>query len=285
MSYEFEEGKMYMMPVHFGPAVTPRNNINNERFIYDQPTTITNHTLVYESDPTQLEKLLPPGFTLTAPYVVVNMNMLRNLAWLAGNGYNLVGVAIPAEYKGQEEKINGRLLMVMWENHADPILTGREQLGYSKIFCDISDIATYNNISRTKMSSWGFQFCEMTFDKNQEPENLDELKSVLNNPKSDGIMHYKYFPRTGDGFSKADVQYVCLNPSNAKLPDDVKKYPVNDPVYCKGTIEWRIPTWEQMPTQHRVVEGLGGLEIKRYVGAVATTNYSLGDLYSQRIIK
>ena len=56
----------------------------------------------------------------------------------------------------------------------------------------------------------------------ESPENLEELKRVLNNPDSQGIMHYKYIPRTGGGFTQADAEYVCLNPKAAKLPDDVR---------------------------------------------------------------
>ena len=126
--------------------------------------------------------------------------------------------------------VEGNLLLVMWENHADPIITGREQLGYSKIFASIDDIHTYGGVSKTALTSWGFRFLELEFDANRQPENLEELKRVLNNPDSQGIMHYKYIPRTGGGFTQADAEYVCLNPKAAKLPDDLGGYA--HPVPC-----------------------------------------------------
>lgn len=41
MSFKFEEGKMYMMPVVFGPCVTPRQKPEGGRWIYDSPTKTT----------------------------------------------------------------------------------------------------------------------------------------------------------------------------------------------------------------------------------------------------
>lgn len=281
MSYTRDENLMYRMPVHFGPCVTPRQNTGGKRFIYDQATRLTKHTIVYETGPEALSKLLPPRFELTAPYVMVNMNMLRDIAWLAGNGYNLVGVAVPVRFHGKKDTLEGNLLLVMWENHADPILTGREQLGYSKIFASIDDIHTYGTVSKTALASWGFRFLEMSFDAAKAPADIDTLKSVLNNPNSAGVFHYKYIPHTGDGFTKADVEYVCLNPKSAKLPGDVHKYPADELAYMNGCIRWNIPTWEDMPTQYHVIQALGGLPIRRIVGAVRSVGYTLGDLYGQ----
>ena len=117
-----------------------------------------------------------------------------------------------------------------------------------------------------------------------KPENLEELKRVLNNPDSQGIMHYKYIPRTGGGFTQADAEYVCLNPKAAKLPDDVKKYPADQLTYMGGQVRWHIPTWEDMPTQYHVAQALGSLPVKRIVGAVRSEGYTLGDLYGQTTV-
>lgn len=285
MSYTRDDSRMYQMPIHFGPCVTPRQNPQGQRFIYDQATDLTKHTIVYETDPEQLSALLPQGFTLTAPYVIINMNMLRNIAWLAGHGYNLTGVSVPVCFHGKQGDVEGSLLLVMWENHADPIITGREQLGYSKIFATIDDIHTYGTVSKTALTSWGFRFLELDFDSSVQPAYPDELKAVLNNPNSKGIMHYKYIPHTGEGFTKADVECVCLNPKAAKLPDDVKKYPADELTYMGGQVRWNIPTWEDMPTQYHVVQALGSLPVKRILGAVRSVGYTLGDLYGQTVIE
>ena len=107
---------------------------------------------------------------------------------------------------------------------------------------------------------------------------------MRNNPDSQGIMHYKYIPRTGGGFTQADAEYVCLNPKAAKLPDDVKKYPADQLTYMGGQVRWHIPTWEDMPTQYHVAQALGSLPVKRIVGAVRSEGYTLGDLYGQTTV-
>ena len=50
MSYVRNDSLMYQMPVHFGPCVTPRQNKEGKRFIYDQATRLTKHCLLYTSD-------------------------------------------------------------------------------------------------------------------------------------------------------------------------------------------------------------------------------------------
>ncbi|MFR4559910.1 MAG: acetoacetate decarboxylase family protein, partial [Flavonifractor plautii] len=112
MSYVRNDSLMYQMPVHFGPCVTPRQNKEGKRFIYDQATRLTKHTIVYESDPEALSAVLPQRFELAAPYVIINMNMLRDVAWLAGHGYNLTGVSVPTRFHGEKGVVEGNLLLV-----------------------------------------------------------------------------------------------------------------------------------------------------------------------------
>ena len=40
---------------------------------------------------------------------------------------------------------------VVWENHADPILTGREQLGWSKIYADMDTPKEHGRIIQERV--------------------------------------------------------------------------------------------------------------------------------------
>src|SRR3546814_15173414 len=62
---------------------------------------------------------------------------MTEVAWLAGRGYNTFGVTVPATWKGGAHPVHGDLMLVLWENMADPIISGREELGFSKLFCDL----------------------------------------------------------------------------------------------------------------------------------------------------
>ena len=72
------------------------------------------------------------------------MNMLRDVAgWLDTDTTLPASLCLPVSM-AEKGVVEGNLLLVMWENHADPIITGRGRLGYSKIFCPPStDIRTY----------------------------------------------------------------------------------------------------------------------------------------------
>jgi len=64
---------------------------------------------------------------------------MKEIEWLAGRGYNILGVTFPAVFKGKEDTARGPFLTVLWENLADPIITGREELGFSKIYCELPE--------------------------------------------------------------------------------------------------------------------------------------------------
>jgi acetoacetate decarboxylase len=289
MGFEFSPDKMYMMPVLFGPSVTPRQRYDGKRWIHDGPIRKESHIIVYESNPSQLESLLPTGFGLYSPHVVIDLSMLRNIPWLAGKGYNLFKVQIPVTYDAPEGKMNGHLLTVIWENHTDPIITGREQLGYSKIYAEIQDVKRNGKIATSSLSSWGFEFLKMEIDFSAEPPDKDELFSTITPPGNAGLFHYKYIPRTGEGFKKADFEGVVLGPSEWKMPDDLdtSKYPKDDVIMelGRGKIQWNHPRWEDMPTQHHIVDTLSNFECVRYVGALRSVSYSSNDLFDQRILK
>ena len=129
-------GEMYRMPTGFGPAPGPRNLPASQRHRrFDKTATSLTLSAVTEAGP--LAALLPAGMTLVGePRLEIVVTLLSDIGWLAGRGYNIVMVRIPARWEG-EEQIAGHFVPVVWEKMADPILTGREELGWPKIFADI----------------------------------------------------------------------------------------------------------------------------------------------------
>jgi hypothetical protein len=53
---------------------------------------------------------------------------MAGIDWLAGRGYTIIDVWLPVMFEGQRDQAVGRFLTVMWENLADPIITGRTSL-------------------------------------------------------------------------------------------------------------------------------------------------------------
>ncbi len=283
--FKFEEHEMYQMPVHFGPACGPRRGPDGRRLCWAGPQDSVQHSLVYETDPGVIENFLPQGFSVRKPYVIVTHKMHRNLPWLAGRGYNVVTFNTPVFYQGQEETVCGQYQLAIWESHADPILSGREQLGYAKVFADIEDMHTFRHTAKASLFSWGFRFLDLRMETGTEPENLELLQSVLLDPENEGLLHYKYFPCTGDGFCKADVAYVTLSPKGSPLPEGLPPLPPPERSWCTGSLTWHVPTWEDMPTQYHIVRGLASLPVLRVLGGSVVKLQHYGDVYDQRRVR
>ena len=170
MPPERHPGRMYMMPTHFGPASGPRQGPDGRRFDgLDSPRT-TSYSVHFLTRSEQLEALLPVGFRLAGdPVVTVTVSFMTEIEWLAGRGYNTLGVSFPAEYTGKRDRARGPFLAVLWENLADPILTGREQLGFSKIYCAIPPPSVLNGETRCTADWLGFLFMEMNLSEMESP--------------------------------------------------------------------------------------------------------------------
>ena len=212
MSYQFKAGMLYRMPTHFGPSLGPRQGPDGQKFpCKDNPKT-TAVSVSFRSDPAQLDALLPPDFSLDGePIVTVTASYMKEIEWLAGRGYNILGVTIPAVYRGQETA-RGPFMTVLWENLADPIITGREDIGFAKIYCEIPEPRFVNGGAASSAGWLGFNFLDF------EVNNLVEDTSADGEPAVDGILHYKYIPKTGE-WGQADAAYGVITPatgSNAR---------------------------------------------------------------------
>ena len=197
MAYDFLANRMYRMPTHFGPALGPRHNPDGGRYDWSEHE-FDAVSASFLSERSALEALLPPGFELYGePVVKMTFAYLRNLPWLAGRGYNTLGVNIPARYKGKTDTVIGSLCLVLWENMADPIITGREELGVAKIYCDLPPPRINAGRMNCEASWYGFRFLDMDLDGLRDADlakdRLDPGPDTQNN-----LLHYKYMPRTGE---------------------------------------------------------------------------------------
>jgi len=289
MGFTFKEGRFYLMPVMFGPASTPRATIDGQKCYVANPqgTQYNHYRVVYETNADKLENILPKGFSLNGPYVVVSFSAIRNVAFMAGRGYEIVSIEIPVHFKGEKDEVTGFFEPVLWENHGDNCIIGREQTGFNKIFGDIQTPIETAGIIRGSVGTWGFKFMEMTLDITRESESLDELNSILFNQNNEGRLHYKYIPRTGEPWTEADADYITFSPSKWNHPTDydISKLPRPAIQTCKGEVTWYRPEWREAPTQSHIIQYLHDLEIKRYVGAVKHTLNSANDLRNQRILR
>ena len=274
MSLKFKPGTIYMMPVSFGPIWSQQQPWEGGKQMTDhfQPPVVNVVNLTFETDRDILENMIPECYTLRDPYVTAAFCEFTNCGWSHGRTYSLVNISCPVHFKGERDDVDGDYVMVMIENNADPIIFGREQLGYAKIFCDCPPIQHYENNYIARVSAYGFEFLKITLDLSKAPEDPEPVKA--NEAKSKGKMQFKYIPKTGElgedpalNFTTPEIAYPTMNPKWVR-PDDYP-YEIMTPQveWGSGTIEFRDPTWEDWPTFGNVGHGLAQLPVKRVLCA------------------
>jgi len=278
MPYQFQPDQMYRMPTHFGPRTGPRQGPDGRRFDGIDSPKSTSIAVSFLTHAAQLEALLPAGFALAGePVVTVAASYMTEIEWLAGRGYNTLGVSFPATFRGQHDQVTGNFLTVLWENLADPIITGREELGFAKIYCELPTPAVFNGAHHVIASWLGFKFLDLHV-TNLRQQSAAEIAALAAAPTSDGTLHYKYMPRTGE-WGTADAAYAVLTP--AATPNRV----VKERWLGAGTVQFHHARWEDMPTQYNIVNAFHELEVVEYRGANVTKTVGGKDLSDQRILK
>lgn len=281
MTYRLRPKTMYMMPTHFGPMSGPRQDPNGNMGVFDNDDRDTESLSVsFLSRADQLEDMLPDRFCLVGdPVVTVTANYMTNIGWLAGRGYAILSVTFNAGFQGAKEYVEGPFMAVLWENMTEPILTGREQLGFSKIFCELPNPIRDNGVVNCKASWDGFQFFEMKISDLSTVKLSDQEQpaSLPKNKQSQGTLHYKYIPRTGV-WGEVDAEYTVLTPRDSSRT-------IVDQSVGVGSVEFRPTTWDDMPTQCMIVNTLSRLEIVEYRAASIVRTKGARDLLNQRIVE
>jgi acetoacetate decarboxylase len=243
----------YRMPTFFGPAVGPRQAPPGKIFDQSQSPKRFCVYVSYRTEAALLQKMLPPGFELRdEPIITFEFSYLKEIDWLAGRGYNMLTVRFPVRYQYQGSGIDGYFQPVVWENLTDPILSGREELGWNKIFADLPEAIQHEGGVTCHAEWMGFRFLELTITHRA----IAASPTINTNP----VLHQKYIPST-QAWGEADVNYVTMTPaggSQARLLEATTG---------TATLSLHQPTWEEMPTQHACVTALAQLPIQEYIAA------------------
>lgn len=268
---------IWRMPTHFGPHAGVRQGPDGERFAFRERPLRESWTLYFRTEARALAHLLPPQFKLAGePVVSIEWTRLSDLEWLAGRGYSMLGVRYPARFDGAQDKVQGLFLAVLWENLAEPIISGREELGYNKVFADLPG-PTVSRCGMSAQASWqGHRFFDMNIDSLIEANDSAwtppwGLHTVA------GTLHHKYIPSTGN-WGVADVDCAVLTPATGG------HYRARSRRIGQGQCAFVPSTWEQMPTQFHIVNALASLPILEWLGAVEEIGTGGKDLRDQRML-
>jgi Acetoacetate decarboxylase (ADC) len=263
----------YRMPVVFGPSPGPRQGPGGERYDYaDAPRSIV--AVSFLSDSAALETLLPPRCRLAAePVVTVEWTVLRELEWLAGRSYSTLGVKFPVAYAGERERLQGDFLAVLWENRPEPIMSGREELGFAKLFCELPEPRILRGEHQYSARWDGHEFMRLRLHSLREGAAPADPTSP-----SAGVLHYRYFPKVDSKSGLAAVEEMVLTPAGGAIIRRERH------VNCDAALQFLPSSWEQLPTMFQVVNALAALPIVEYRGASIAETRGAKDLSDQRIL-
>jgi acetoacetate decarboxylase len=255
MPFNPKRGTYYRMPVFFGPTPGPRQWPPGLTVDFDKTPKRRAIAVRYLTDKAKLQAHLPECFEIWGePVLTVEVTYFTELAWLAGRGYNMGDVKFPAIYKGRNGPVHGTLLLVRFEDLPDPILSGREELGHNKLWCEIPPLNIMPDRYSVQLSWLHTPFVEIA-----AWDLKENTQTAAPDPLNKGLMSYKYMPRTGE-WGVADVEYVTLTPPawNGRTTRRL---------VGTGSVEFIKAKWEDLPTLHHLVNAFEALPILEYRGA------------------
>ncbi|KFA72629.1 hypothetical protein S40288_09902 [Stachybotrys chartarum IBT 40288] len=286
-------------PVHFGPSPSPRQNRLGQP-IPSHDSKFTTFSIRFETSVSYLEPFFPTSsFSFQSPDTAVQAawvcTELDNMAWLGGTGYRLCGLWIHGvQYtKGDGSRLCGSLIPILFENLTDPILTGREELGMPKLFCDI-DISGMSSETVITCSWRGFEFAKFSFPQpsedamhkgDQQEEEAQNSEKVIHSHilKDDGNFIYRYIPAVGQP-GLADAEYaVFLETAREKTTRIVETETSFNTRATK--IEVVGGDWQRLPTLHHITSVLAGIPIHRVLDARMEKGRGVDDFSHARRIE
>jgi len=243
--FEFNPNLQYVMPAHFGMAHTARSS---ERYL-----DVTTISIGYVTDRAKLEQYLPEPFEIRGdPVLSVYYAMNREVEWLAGASYNLLGVDAAVRFNGERDQVDGSFCLVLWENDTDPILAGRELLGVPKIYADIEDHSVIHGEWRTTASCRGQTIVDLCA-TDLEPVPDEGLRQMREAAAANNWLGWRYVPNIGEPGAAAN-HATCIPSSGAP----------REAWLGSGEVQWHPTTWERNPTQWKIINALADLPILEY---------------------
>lgn len=252
MGFVRRPGGSYRMPLGFGEVSGARNVPSELKLDHKRFPLVTRFSVHFRTDPALLERQLPPGLTLAGePIATLYFSTMKQIEWLAGRDYNVLSFSFPATFAGERDSVTAHFKSVLWESLPDPVISGREDLGFPKLWCEIPDPRIISG-RHTYEASWqGFRFIEAVF---EEGEDVAALPPVPGQAPTTGTISHKYIPRTGER-GVADLDQLIYWPQFEA--SGVTRANVGTGRFCLNRARW-----EDLPTMHHVINGLADLPIE-----------------------
>ncbi|KAK1705489.1 hypothetical protein BDP67DRAFT_623120 [Colletotrichum lupini] len=280
----------WRMPIGFGPFPGPRQDFFGRRQPSELERTFKTMSVKFLTSRTLLETILPTdSFRFKEPGTVcaasLSVTQLNNMSWLGGGGYNHLGLYIHGiEYvKRDSTAISGTHLSVLFESLTDPIVSGREELGMPKLFCDI-DLEHHATAARVRASWRGATFADISL-KNLRRDEPETEHGTIGGEADYGILTYRYIPSVGQP-GKADAEYACVVPHEEEAKDvPATVHAVSRASAADVSVKMDGLDWEKLPTLHHVAKFLAEMPIYEVVGAKVVEGTGVPNVSAARRIE
>ncbi|KAL2829638.1 hypothetical protein BJY01DRAFT_254926 [Aspergillus pseudoustus] len=273
----------WRMPICFGPMPGPRQDGQGKRHP-SADSTFYNASIRFHTSRTVLESFLPNGsFRFSSPGTLAEATFaysaIDRMAWLGGSGYRMFGLTLHGiEYTKKDGSVLPvSFLVVLFEDLADPIISGREELGFPKLFASIH--VTQDQDSLELLLHWrGHRFARAQWHGLHAVQRLEELEHTGDETErgerssQPPLVTYRYVPAVGAP-GMADAEYPVLVPP-----------PVSRPVVSRVThidrasVEFNPLCWSELPTLHHVVSGLADIPVLKVLEAKIVEGSGVSDV-------
>lgn len=283
-----KKANMYWrMPIAFGPFPGPRQDAYGRTLKEGPGRTFRTTSIKFKTSRTFLETLFPTAsFKFknadTICLASFSLTELNKMQWLGGEGYLNLGLFIHGvEYQKKDgTTINGTYMPILFESLCDPIVSGREELGMPKLFCDLTMYRRANSARVT--ASWrGAQFAEFVLPELEDDDPSTE-HGTIGGEADYGILVYRYIPAVGAP-GKADAEYAVVVPHEEE--SKVQSAKVSTVARSKtASVKIDAMDWDALPTLHHITSVLAQIPIYEVVSAKVVEGTGVPDVSSaQRI--
>ncbi|GCB27430.1 3-hydroxybenzoate 6-hydroxylase 1 [Aspergillus awamori] len=274
----------YRQPTAFGPMPGPRQDFRgHSRAAASANATFRTASIRFKTSRTLLKNLLPNNSynflgNGSIAQATLSQTTLDGLDWLAGGGYNHLGLYIHGvQYTNADGQVTeGSYLPVLFEDLADPIISGREELGFPKLFSTI-DIQKRDESYHVTAAWRGATWARLTL------TGLCEAAPVAPSDTSRLLVH-RYMPCVGSELKGTpEAEY-------AVFVDSAKEAEANPPkvkhVFKAKSASLEIDglDWSQLPTLHHIVSRLAEVPVYEVVDARLVEGEGVMDISSARRI-
>lgn len=266
----------WRMPVPFGPFPGPRQDAWGRLQPGNGERTFSTTLVKFKTSRTFLQNLFPNDqFSFAKPDTVAHasflLTTLDKVAWLGGGGYSSLGLCVHGvRYtKRDGSHVDGAYLPLMFEDLCDTIVSGREELGMPKLFCELDTHRRADSL-HLRVGWRGAVFGEMSL-RSLTPDSAESEHGTAGGEAAYGILAYRYIPAVGKP-GEADAEYPIVVEAKT-TPRSVRSVQRSR----DAEVRWWGLDPVQLPTLHHVAGVLAEVPVYEIVSAKVVSGTGVPD--------